>query len=164
MKHQPVWSPARDATSFLAVVLSTGGLQPAFGSRPLRKTAVDFYLRLPTQYFDSAFNSTHERLRWARQSHSVIDTGHGYLHMAGDGAQQAVTVCLFKRPDRTYLVAAGDNEREVFDPILDFYGERQGRLQEFSRDAVLPVRYDSDLNYRLPRYGRTIRVTDTRGA
>jgi len=158
-----MWNLARSATPLLAVVLSSGGLQHALGSSPPRKTVVDFYLLLPSQYFDSAFNSRQERLRWARLPYSVIDTRHGYLDMAGDGAQQSMTVCLFKRPDGTYLVAAGDNEREVFDPFLDFYEEHAGRLRDVSRNTVLPVRYDAALNYQLPRYGRTIRVTDTRG-
>jgi hypothetical protein len=154
-------------TLFLQCVLSAtllcggvGHAAPRSKANREPKTVVDFYLLLPKEkYFIDPKVSESERLRWAHQSPSVIDVPNGYLAMHGDGAQQSITVCLFKRPDKTYLVAVGDNEHEVFDAHLDFYEYRTGRLRPVPR-SVLPVRYDPGLDYVLPRHGRTIHVIE----
>lgn len=127
------------------------------------KTVVDFFTLLPSRYFGGVLNEAkpRERLRLLNGAHSVVDVKNGYLFAAGDGAQQSLTLCLFKRADKSYVIAVSDNDRVVFDPFLDFYEYRNGRLRNITK-SVLPVAYRSHLDYTLPRYGMTIHVTDSK--
>jgi hypothetical protein len=144
---------------------------PAFAGPEARKpgppkTVMDFFRLLPRDYFfsEDLGEQRMTRMAWLKRLPGrIIDIPNGYLHMPGDGAQQSLTLCLFRRLDGTYLAVVGDNHHEVFDPFLDFYEWRGGRLREVPRRSVLPVAYNSRLNYHLPRYGRTIRVADTQG-
>ena len=147
--------------SFLVISLSgtSSSSQRASAKRHLPKTVVDFFLLLPSRYFEISPDTPRNRLRQAHTKDSVIDIGNGYLFMAGDGAQQSITLCLFKRPDKSYLVVVGDNEAEVCEPYLDFYEYKNGKLPKVTR-KVLPEAFRGDRNYLLPRYGKIITVTD----
>ncbi len=102
-------------------------------------------------------HSASERLRWAHKVKALIDVRNGYMEVSGDGAQQSMTVCLFRCPNGSYVVAIGDYDREVFEPYLDFYRYERRRLRKVTR-GIFPVRYNPKWDYVLPRYGRTIHV------
>ena len=141
-------------TLFALIGMSLTLCSQAETSQP--KNVVDFYMRLPARYFEHSMNSK-ERLDWAKLTSSVIDTKNGFMFIGGDGAQQSITVCLFKRSDNSYVIAVGDNNHDVFDPYLDFYRYQNGKWRNVTRQ-LLPVRWNSNWDYVLPRYGRTIHV------
>jgi hypothetical protein len=126
------------------------------------RSVVDYYLLLPSSYFD--IDSAKERLRLCHGPGTVIDTKNGYLRTWGDGAQEALTVCLFRQPDHSYLVAVNANRASDGDwePVLDFYRYRHGRLAR-AVPTPLPRGLGKQLGYRLPRYGTTIQVVDEAG-
>ena len=128
------------------------------------RTVVDFYLLLPQHpYFET--DAPQDRINLCRRQGGVIDPGNSYLHAVGDGAQMSLSVCLFKRPDKTYLVAVNSNDASDgdFKPFLDFYEYRNGRLHAVSKLAVLPIALSDGLKYELPRYGTTIKVMTRAG-
>jgi len=135
------------------------------GSHPPRDV-VDYYLLLPSGYFDGlATDARSERMRlFHDMKGSYIDSRHGFLHIAGDGAQTDLNVCLFKRPDRTYLIAVNSNTDSdgQWGPFLDFYTYRQAHLVSVTR-AIRPPGIDRRLGFVLPRYGTTIKVVTQRG-
>ena len=122
------------------------------GSHPPRDV-VDYYLLLPSGYFEGlAADTRSERLRLFRDMKgSYIDRRHGFLHIAGDGAQPDVNVCLFKRPEATYLIAVNSNTgSDGWDPF------------KVTRE-VRPPGINRLLGFVLPRYGTTIKVVTERG-
>jgi hypothetical protein len=129
------------------------------------KTVVDFFLMLPHADFELVQDTPRMRLEWLHRKPNVIDVSRGYLFMEGDGGQTSLTVCLFKRLDRSYVVAVGDNDAsDVFNgAFLDFYVYQNGRLKKVTR-RVLPVVVKEKLEYALPRYGATIKVKTRSGA
>src|SRR5437867_761624 len=66
----------------LALTLARGGAHPP-------RTVVDYYLLLPSKYFEGLATDTRsERMRLFRDfKGSFIDRQHGFLHIRGDGAQ-----------------------------------------------------------------------------
>lgn len=159
--------PRRAFVSLVLATLATLG-STAFAAPAAQPphTVVDFYLLLPSDYFERENDGRHrpkERLALCSgREEGIVDIPHGYLFAAGDGAQSDLTVCLFKRPDRTYLVGVGQDSHPDLAPFLDFYEYKAGRLHKVTR-AVLPVPFNPKLSYQLPRYGTTIRVTNSTG-
>jgi hypothetical protein len=68
-------------------------------------------------------------------------------------------VCIFKRPDGSYLTAVSSNYQgdPYWQPSLEFYAYRNGRLMDVTQ-ATMPRRFNKSLGYQLPRYGTTIGV------
>ena len=114
------------------------------------RTVVDYYLLLPSKYFAAPLDREWRLgLLYVRKG-SIVDNRNGYLHVEADGAQDNLTVCLFRRPDRTYLVAvSGDYIETSWEPFLDFYIYRRGRLVNVTR-STLPRRFSKKLGYQLP--------------
>ncbi len=157
-----VWS----ISAVLLAGLASGAAALARPATPPR-TVVDYYLLLPSEYFGGLANegSRQERLRILRDfKGSLVDTRNGYLYLEGDGAQESLTVCLFRRPDRSYLIAVNANEDSDggWDPSLDFYLYRNGHLVNVTRSTLLR-RFSKKLGYKLPRYGTTIKVITEAG-
>jgi len=146
--------------SLLLIVVSPRG-----ATHPPR-SVIDYYLLLPSDYFDGLATDTRsERLRLLRDfKGSSVDRPHGFLHIRGDGAQSDLTVCLFKRPNGSYLVAVNSNTASdgVWGPSLDFYTYQQGHLVNVTK-AVRPAGINQQLGFVLPRYGTTIKVVNRRG-
>jgi hypothetical protein len=164
------------AIAHLVVVVCLGGAfasQPACAAAPRAKTrkvaaprtVVDYYLLLPRerQYFE--WETREDLLRIITPaSGGLTDIRNGYLETMGDGAQAQTTVCLFKRPDRTYVVAVSANRASDGDwePWLDFYLYKNGRMVDVT-EATLPMRVGKRLGFVLPRYGTTIKVINESG-
>jgi len=128
--------------SLLLIVVSPRG-----ATHPPR-SVIDYYLLLPSDYFDGLATDTRsERLRLLRDfKGSSVDRPHGFLHIRGDGAQSDLTVCLFKRPNGSYLVAVNSNTASdgVWGPSLDFYTYQQGHLVNVTK-AVRPAGINQSL-------------------
>src|SRR5260370_34641067 len=79
---------------------------------PPPRTVLDYYLLLPSRYLGGlGTDSRAERLRLLHDSKgSFVDIRNGYLHVAGAGEQSDLNVCIFRRPDQTYLAAVNANE------------------------------------------------------
>jgi len=74
-------------------------------------------------------------------------------------------MCLFKRPNGSYLFAVNANlapDDGSWEPSLEFYVYRHGRLIDVT-PSTLPRRFSKNLGYKLPRYGRTIKVITKSG-
>src|SRR5207247_869914 len=79
----------------LALTLARGRAHPP-------RTVVDYYLLLPSGYFEGLATDTRsERMRLFRDfKGSFIDRQHGLLHIRGDGAQPDLNVSIFMRTER----------------------------------------------------------------
>jgi hypothetical protein len=144
----------------LLVVFLFHSISAAQSSAP--RTVLDYYLLLPEKYFEA---NKEQRVKWMLDPGrgAVVDIKNGYIYAAGDGAQTAIYVCLFKRQHGLPLIAVKSHEPDTSDfTHLDFYEYKNGALVEVKK-GVLPVRVDENFKYEMPRYGRTIEVRDQRG-
>jgi hypothetical protein len=125
-------------------------------------TVLDYYLLLPDKYFEA---DREQRAHWMLDPKrgAIVDIKNGYLYAPGDGAQTEIHVCLFKRTDGRYLVAVNYNDKAgVFESFLDFYMYRRGKLRSVGA-SILPLAFNKQLHYELPRRGATIEVTNSSG-
>lgn len=125
-------------------------------------TVLDYYRLLPNKYFEA---SEEERIKWMLDPRrgAIVDVKNGYLYAPGDGAQTCIYVCLFKKSDKSYLIAVKTHPPDTDeDTYLDFYVLKSGKLLDVTK-TVLPVPVNEELKYELPRYGTTIRVRNKAG-
>jgi hypothetical protein len=140
----------------LAAVLAgmvLGGTAVSAARSKAPRTVVDFYLLLPGSYFEIDRRSLLDPKYGA-----IVDIKNGYLRTWHDGAQVQLNVCLFRRPDRSYLVAVSGNYGDLsasWAPFLCFYVYQSGHLVDVTK-ATQPAGFDENLEYDLPRYGTTI--------
>ncbi len=156
---EPMFSRTLLRQLLLAVFLFQA-ISAAQSSPP--KTVLDYYLLLPEKYFEA---NKEQRVKWMLDpgKGAVVDIKNGYIYAAGDGAQTAIDVCLFKRPHRLPLIAVKSHDPDTRDYThLDFYEYKNGALVEVEK-GVLPVKVNENFKYDMPRYGRTIEVRDQRG-
>lgn len=145
------------ALSIGAITLPVGGAASAQVAPDAPKNVLEFYKYLPDKYFEADRDQRTTVLLDPKRG-SIVDIPNGYLYAQGDGAQGSLWVCVFKRPDRSYLMTVKFQPPEEARPTLDFYEWRDGRLQPVERKRVLPVTFDGRLTYQMPRQGRTIKV------
>jgi hypothetical protein len=140
-------------TAFAAAAIAAAPVPP--------KTVLDYFLLLPNKYFEIG---RRERMRWLKDTHSIVDTRHGYLRMYGDGAQAELELCLFRKAGGSYLIGVAGNLASDggWDPWLDLYTYRNGHFVDVEKQ-MLPIRFPAAAGYRLPRYGRTILVRTAAG-
>jgi hypothetical protein len=117
------------------------------------KTVRDYFLLLPEDYFaiDCCDNN---KDKYLEQYLGVEDIKNGYMDGGGDGAQSTFRMALFKRPDKTYLIALnvfGEVEDNYF--FLDY---SNGKWKDISKQSV--PEYSKDRIYEIPRYGTTVGV------
>lgn len=144
------------AITGMLVLLSLGSA----GAAP-KRSVVDYYLLLPQEYFEIPREG---RRDWLKQGGTVIDIPNGYLNTVADGAQMNLEVCLFRKPDGSYVVAVSNDGRDEGggETLFHLLTYRGGRWSNVTR-SLLPVRVSDSLIYKLPRRGRTIHVTNARG-
>jgi hypothetical protein len=126
------------------------------------KTVLDYYLLLPEKYFEA---NKEQRVKWMLDPGrgAVVDIKNGYIYAPGDGAQTPIYVCLFNRPHGLPLVAVKSHPSDTNEYThLDFYEYKHGTLVEV-KNGVLPVKVNENFKYEMPRYGRSIKVSDQRG-
>jgi hypothetical protein len=116
------------------------------------RTVKDYFLLLPDKYFE-----TSRREVWLDED-CIIDIKNDYIHFPGDGAQSTLEVALFRYRGQV-LVAVYDHYMEG---SLDFLRYINGRWKNVTRQ-VIPVPFNGyKYQYKIPRYGTTIRVTANR--
>ena len=127
------------------------------------KTVLDYYQLLPEKYFEA---DKEKRVKWMLDASrgAVVDIKNGYIYAAGDGAQASLYIRLFKRPKGgTPLVAVKSHEPDTDEyTYIDFYELKNVALVEV-KEKVLPVKVNKNLKYKLPRYGKSIDVSNSRG-
>ena len=118
----------------------------------------DFFLLVPERYvgYDLAFR---EGLVRGERRGTVIDLPNGYIYWNASDNPEEFEFALFKKSNGRYIVA--------FSAPYDSQFPNSGRFVLLSYDrgkwrnvtkALLPVKYDKKLTYKLPRQGRTIEV------
>ena len=118
----------------------------------------DYYMLLPKDYFEVP-----NREQLFKDMRGTLDKKNGYLKMDGDGAQHGMELGLFKRTHGDYLLAAylpPMDEPQVF---LDFFKYENGKLVKQNWAKIMPVKFDENLLYKIPRTGTDIVVTKPNG-
>ncbi len=126
------------------------------------RTVLDYYLLLPEKYFEA---NKEQRVKWMLDPKrgAVVDIKNGYIYAPGDGAQTSIYVCLFKRPQSSPLIAVKSYPSDTDEfTYLNFYEYKDGALVEIKK-GVIPVKINEELKYEMPRYGKSIVVTNRRG-
>lgn len=135
---------------------------PSISQSAQPRTVLDYYIMLPDKYFEA---DKEQRVKWMldRSRGAVVDVKNGYLYAPGDGAQTSIYVCLFRKPDGSYVIAVKSHAPDTDDfTYLDFYAYDAGRLVDVTK-TVLPVGENDEFKYEMPRFGRTLRVSNKRG-
>jgi len=145
---------------YLLTLFASLSLQPPIIYQTAEpRTVLDYYRLLPDKYFEA---DEEQRVNWMLDPKrgAVVDVKNGYIYAPGDGAQNTLYVCLFRKADSSYVIAVkADVEGST---QLDFYEYRGGSFVDVTK-SVLPVAVDENLEYEMPRYGTTIKVKDRTG-
>jgi hypothetical protein len=141
----------------IAALLSVVAAVPAQRTNP-PATVRDYFLIVAEKYFsiDCCGASVDEYLK---NYLKVEDNANGFMSGGGDAAQEGFELALFKRPDKSYLIAFyTEGEGGLEDtPWCRFLTYRNGRLADVSK-AVVPNYSKERYIYKLPRRGTTIEV------
>jgi len=149
---------------FLAGVFLSASLR---GADEKKMTVVDYFLLLPKDTLEAPPRA------WLDNHAQVVDKQNGYISITGDGAQPSFQVALFRYRDGRALLALCSGELEGDDLVtLEFFElGTDGKMHKAPRN-VFPIgdrwssgEYDSkyeDLQFELPRRGRTILVRSLR--
>lgn len=122
------------------------------------KDVVEFYLALPKKYYEP--DRAHRQELIAEGSGRIIakDIKNGYLAISGDAGDPGVVVAIFKKPDGKYIVGLN-----VYDEMTEkFYFLQYGVVWRDVSSEIVPE-YSGRLKYELPRYGTTVKVTNSAG-
>ncbi|HEV2802087.1 MAG TPA: caspase family protein [Pyrinomonadaceae bacterium] len=123
----------------------------------------DYFYTLPERYLDIPVG---ERAGLLQSGVAVVDTKNGYISLQ-NGVSGQYVITVFRRTTGGYLVAlrhtrpgspAARGVSRLF--FLRYDSEKWSDVT----DEVLPVPFDPNLNYELPRYGTSIPVTNRAGA
>jgi hypothetical protein len=137
------------------------------------RTILDFYLFLPSQYFEFGYRAkpdvvVQERVKYLKmQPANILDVKNGYLLMYGDGAQFSMSMAIFRRTDNSYLVTVvqGGEETQYGKAIYSdidcyLYNPQKRQLYAVPQDEFGIPR--GAVSFNLPHYGRTIHVQSYR--
>ncbi len=150
---------------FLAGVFLSASLR---GADEKKMTVVDYFLLPPKDTLEAPPRA------WLDNHAQVVDKQNGYISITGDGAQPSFQVALFRYRDGRALLVLCSGELEGDDLVtLEFFElGTDGKMHKAPR-KVFPIgdrwssgEYDSkyeDLQFELPRRGRTILVRKQTG-
>ncbi len=117
------------------------------------KTVKDYFMLLPDKYFTIECCQGNKQ-EYLKTYLTVEDAKNGYLEGGGDGAQSTFKMALFKRPDKSYIIALN-----VFGEAQDdyyFLNYQNGNWTDISA-KVIPE-YNKMKIYEIPRFGNTMPV------
>jgi len=125
------------------------------------KTVREFFLAFTQDVFyiegcDEAADPgcSKARAKYLENYVEVEDTKNGYLAAGGDGAQAALRMTIFRRPEGGYIVAV--NQFGEIGDDYNFLVFENGRWRDVSNEVI--PEYSTRKIYELPRYGTTIEV------
>jgi hypothetical protein len=124
----------------------------------------DYFLLVPERYigYDRSFR---EELLREKVAGTVVDVKNGYISYKASDNPETFEFTIFKKADGKNLVAfsvAYDPDFPDTTSKLLLLSYENGRWADVTR-AMLPVRFDKRLTYKLPREGTNINVTDDKG-
>ncbi len=129
------------------------------------KTVMEFFALLPKKYFnlEGCFRDDDKDCRKARAEYlnnykEVEDIKNGYFKGGCDGGQSCIEMALFKRPDKSYVIALATFSEGMEDNyFLDY---KKGVWTDISQKIV--PEFKKDKRYEIPRYGTTVKVFSTK--
>jgi hypothetical protein len=130
----------------------------SFAAQVTPKDVVEFYLALPKKYYEP--DRKHRQGLIAEDSGRIIakDIKNGYLAISGDAGDPGVVVAIFKKADGQYIVGLN-----VYNELSEhFYFLQHGVVWRDVSKEIVPE-YSTRLKYELPRYGTTVKVTNSAG-
>ena len=144
---------------FVSALIAVGNV--AAHATDAKLTVCDYSMLLPNDYFNIPLASRKNLLD--KNAGGIVDEKNGYLYAQGKGSQPSLEVALFKRKSQEDIVAVCHNETNECVGFMYFY-ERRPRYQGVVRcPNLLPTKFNAKYNYKLPRGGKTIIVTDSAG-
>jgi hypothetical protein len=145
-------TPAKTTTAKTSTNKSKTAQEPTT-AKP--RTVVDYFYLLPGVYFDGGFASRALRTSWLREEGSIIDTKNDYLRMTGEAGQPTLYMALFRYKGRVLVGIYADGEGGGDLSLLRY---DSGKWRDVTK-TMLPVAYNENYIYMIPRYGTTIKVT-----
>jgi hypothetical protein len=118
-------------------------------------TILDYYKLLPIKYF---LDEEETRKNMIERGNSIIDIKNGYLFAQCDGGMACITMALFKMPDGRDLIGVYADGTDIYRGFLDFFFYENRQWNRVTK-LVLPVRFNEEYYYELPRQGTTIKVS-----
>ena len=150
-------------TVSVVVLFLAGSFLPLslHGANEKKMTVVDYYLLLPSNYFEG---TPADWLRFLKQPKcGVVDPANGYMSCTGDGPQPPFEVALFRYRDGRPLLAVCLGELEGTNSLfLDFFEMRSDGKMRKTRRSIFPVadagNDEANWRFELPRQDRTVLV------
>lgn len=125
------------------------------------KTVMDFFALLPNKYFnlEGCFPDVDKNCRKARAEYlesftDVEDVKNGYFKGGCDGGQSCIEMTIFKRRDKSYVVAL-TTSAEMMDET--YFLDYKNRVFSDISTKIVPE-FSKKNMYELPRYGTTVKV------
>ena len=147
----------------LAALLLGGSALITLGQRSNPRTVRDYFMLLPEKYFylEMCLEENRKKCRSIRETYlerflEVHDKKNGYLKAGGDGAQDRITMRMFKvnRKFPLFIVYSWGAEHDSY-----YFLEYRNR-KWFNISKTKVVRYKKRYIYEIPRAGSTIPVID----
>ncbi|HEX8237640.1 MAG TPA: hypothetical protein VF600_16905 [Abditibacteriaceae bacterium] len=150
-------SESTRTTTFKTTTAKTSTTKPK-AAKPATaspKTVLDYFMLLPQDFFE--FPKSHLKSYLHDESGEIlmVDKKNDYLRMAGDAAQATIYMALFRHKGRVLVGTYSDGEGGG---ILHLMRYENGKWRDVTK-AMLPVPYNDNYIYIIPRYGTTIKVT-----
>jgi hypothetical protein len=122
---------------------------------PKPKIVFDYFMLLPQDFFEFPKSHLKSYLYDDSGEAIMVDEKNDYLHMWGDAAQASIYMALFRYKGRVLVGVYSDGEGGG---ILNLMRYENGKWRDVTK-SMLPVPYNDNYQYIIPRYGTTIKVT-----
>ena len=119
------------------------------------KTVLDYFMLLPQEFFEFPKSHLKSYLYGEGFNMLMVDKKNDYLRMAGDAAQVTIYMALFRHKGRVLVGIYTDGEGGGMLHLMRYENRRWKDVTK----AMLPIPYNEDYIYMIPRYGTTIKVT-----
>ena len=165
-------NPASIVAKIFAAVILVGDASAVTEAATEKMTIEDYFLLLPPRDTFEGPPSVWLLSMKQEPKRGLIDVRNGYMSYAGDGAQAAFEVALFRFRDGSPLLAVywGDhiedesmeNPRRFGLVFLDFFRLGADKQMHKVSRSIFPIsdagNRKGNWRFELPRYGRTVLV------
>lgn len=143
---------------WLALIPSVAEVSAVAAPSPELKTVADFFLLVPEKYIGYDLPFRQELLRGERRG-AVIDIPNGYISWNASDNPEEFEFVIFRKNDGKHIVAfSSPGDPGLFPSRFFLLSYDRGKWRDVTR-ALLPVAYDKQFSYKLPRRGRSIVVS-----